>query len=160
MLDLLTQSDAAISFCGLYRYRLTLRWGSGPTCTFIMLNPSTADATQDDPTIRRCISFARREDCGALRVINCFALRATKPADLFAADDPIGPENDRHILAASQDADGPIIAAWGAHGSYRDRAMDVMATLSERPWCLGLTAKGQPRHPLYVRGDAPLIRFN
>ena len=113
MLDLLTEADAVISDCERYRYRLTRRWDDGPTCTFIMLNPSTADARKDDPTIRRCIGFARREGCAALLVINCFAFRATKPADLFAAEDPIGPENDRHIMAASLDADGQVIAAWG-----------------------------------------------
>ena len=79
--------------------------------------------------------------------------------DLFAAEDPIGPENDRHIMAASLDADGPVIAAWGVRGTYRDRSMDVMACLQDHPHCLGLTKAGQPRHPLYVRGDAPLIRF-
>ena len=84
MNDLFKTSSAVLSECGLYRYRLDRRWADGPTCGFIMLNPSTADAEVDDPTIRRCIGFAKREACGALIVVNIYPLRATKPADLWA----------------------------------------------------------------------------
>lgn len=161
MLDLLNEADATavISRCGLYRYHLTRKWGRGPYALLIMLNPSTADAMQDDPTIRRCISFAKREGCGALVVVNLFAFRSPSPADMKAADDPVGPENDRYIRSAVAGAKGPIIAAWGAHGSYRGRDKAVRALVDAPMVCLGLTKAGAPRHPLYVRGDAPLIDF-
>lgn len=158
MTDLLTRSDATISECGLYRYRLTREWGAGATAVFIMLNPSTADASQDDPTIRRCVGFAKREGCGRLEVVNLFAFRATAPKDMRAAADPIGPENDAHILAAVTAADGPRIAAWGAHGGQRGK--EVGRRLRGMGLkCLGLTAALAPRHPLYVRGDAPLVAY-
>lgn len=159
MLDLPDGSAAVISPCGAYRYTLTRTWGPGKMAVFVMLNPSTADARQDDPTIRRCRGFARREGCGGLVVVNLFAFRATSPADMKAARDPVGPQNDATLIRVLDDADGPIIAAWGAHGSYRGRDREV-AGLIDAPWmCLGLTKAGAPRHPLYVKGDAPLIRL-
>ncbi|NYJ75100.1 DUF1643 domain-containing protein [Allobranchiibius huperziae] len=160
-----SSSDASICGCGRHRYRLSRRWGSkgGPTATFIMLNPSTADADVDDPTIRRCIGFARREGCTGLVVVNLYAWRATKPADLWTADDPVGPENDEAISGALRLArlhGGPVIAAWGAHarsdrvGAVRELTRGVVALT-----CLGVTEGGHPRHPLYVRGDQPLVEL-
>lgn len=98
----------------IYRYRLT-RDGAmhGSTVLFIMLNPSTADETQDDPTIRRCMAYAARWGHARLEVVNLFALRATNPMQLrLFRGDPVGPDNDRHIMEAVQDAD-IVIAAWG-----------------------------------------------
>ncbi|SFI15082.1 DUF1643 domain-containing protein [Albimonas pacifica] len=149
-------SGAVISDCGLYRYRLWRRWGAGPTCVFIMLNPSTADAKQDDPTIRRCIGFAKREGCGGLVVANLFAYRATSPKDMKAASDPVGPKNDEHLRWCADLATGPVIAGWGTHGSFMGRAAVVRRMLSGRISHLGLTAAGEPRHPLYLKGDAIL----
>ncbi len=119
-----------------------------------MLNPSTADAAADDPTIRRCIGFARAWGFGALEVVNLFAYRATRPADLFAADDPVGPRNDRFVRAAARSA-AMVVAAWGVHGTRRGRDADVLATLRilGSVHCLGTTKRGQPRHPLFVRGE-------
>lgn len=159
--DLLMETDARISECGLYRYNLWRRWGSGDICTFIMLNPSTADAHDDDPTIRRCISFAKREECEAIMVMNLFAFRATKPADMEAAEDPIGPENDVQLRDWLRSADRhgwPIIAAWGASkfAEKRGRAVASMCLMQ----CLGTTQSGSPRHPLYVKGDQPLIPYS
>lgn len=152
--------SAVLSPCGLYRYCLSRRvTASNRTATFIMLNPSTADADNDDPTIQRCIGFARAWGCGRLLVANIFAFRATKPTDMLAASDPIGPDNDRAILDAALEASlsgGPVICAWGAHGKYRDRDRDVLANLaaaSIEPMSLGETAQNLPRHPLYLRGD-------
>jgi hypothetical protein len=153
------KNAALFSPCGAYRYRLSRAWADGPTAAFVMLNPSTADATKDDPTIRRCIGFAKREGCGGLVVVNIFAFRATSPADMRAADDPIGPDNDEHIMDALVDADGPVVAAWGSLGSYRGRDHDVRLLTDVPLWCLGLTKAGAPRHPLYVKGDAPLLPF-
>lgn len=159
MPELAGNSGAIISACGLYRYRLSRYWSTGKTAVFVMLNPSTADATQDDPTIRRCIGFARREGCGGLVVVNLFAFRATSPDDMKAAADPVGPENDAHIRAVTSAADGPVIAAWGAHGSHGGRAAHVRGLIGAPLWCLSKTKAGAPGHPLYIKGDAPLIRL-
>lgn len=111
--------DATISECGRYRYDLGRTWVepgdalADTYCTFIMLNPSTADGTQDDPTICRCINFAKSWGMGGLMVVNLFAWRATKPDDLLRAADPIGPENDRYIDEACRMAQF-VVAAWGA----------------------------------------------
>lgn len=163
-------SGAVISACGAYRYTLRreisciLRWVR--PCLFVMLNPSTADAQMDDPTIRRCISFAKRESCSSLTVVNLFALRATDPRELARHPDPVGPENDRHL--AEQMAEhrlGIVIAAWGNHPMAGPRVLEVLHRLSYPSdllppiHALGLTQGGSPRHPLYVRGDQPLVRW-
>lgn len=156
----LAANGAIISDCGLYRYRLWRRWDDGPTCVFVMLNPSTADSEKDDPTIRRCIGFAKREGCGRLEVVNLFAFRATSPAAMKAAADPVGPDNDFRIREATNHPSPLVIAAWGAHGSFRRRAADVGERFGADWMCLGFTAGGQPKHPLYVRGDAPLMSLS
>lgn len=140
---------AEISPCGTYRYRLwrVLPDGDG-TVLFVMLNPSIADALVDDPTIRRCIGFAKAWGYKRLEVANLFALRATDPAHLAQATDPIGPANDfwlAHVTALAH----RTIAAWGAHSFARDRAGQV-ADLLTGARCLGVTADGHPRHPLYI----------
>ena len=143
-----------------YRYLLTRWWSDAPEAmTWIMLNPSTADASADDPTIRRCIRFARREGCGSIRVVNLFALRATHPRELsLPGRDPVGPDNDR-ILAEHAQAH-LVVAAWGAGGALNGRAREVgsrLTTAGVRLMCFGVTRDGHPRHPLYVRSDAPLV---
>ncbi len=145
---------AVLSSCGQYRYGLTRTFFTGTgTVLFIMLNPSTADAEMDDPTIRRCIGFARRWGFQELKVGNLFALRATDPRELKRVSDPIGPENDRYLMHMSGSADA-VIAAWGAHGIYRNRSQHVLGLLEGTVECLGLTKQGYPRHPLYLRADA------
>lgn len=133
-----------------YRYLLWRRWGHGGTVAFVMLNPSTADAARDDPTIRRCAGFARTWGFGGMAVVNLFALRATDPARLRRARDPVGRENDHHIAAAAATADA-VVVAWGVHGGLGARDRAVLALLAGlRPRCLGVTRAGQPRHPLYL----------
>lgn len=157
-------SDAVISPCGRYRYSLVRAWGSGGRLArFVMLNPSTADATADDPTIRRCIGFARLWGLDGLAVVNLYALRSTDPAGLWAADvDPVGPDNDRHLWAAAvhaSDAETPLVAAWGvnAKASRIEAVLDLPGM--HRLQALGITKAGQPRHPLYLRRDAQLTRW-
>ena len=122
---------AVISKCGAYRYSLTRKWSDAPLLSFVMLNPSTADAKEDDPTIRRCIGFARREGAGGLIVANLYALRSPSPEALWSARDPIGPENLQTLAglaAQAVDQSFPIVCAWGAHArkrSNRRRAADV-----------------------------------
>lgn len=161
-------SDALLSDCGTYRYTLGRNLGHSLTlvnkpCLFIMLNPSTADASLDDPTIRRCMGFARREGCTFLTVVNLFALRSTDPDVLSQHDDPVGVENMTHIgreLRRHNPALGHlVIAAWGAHPMARHHGVRaIRGRLHEAgALCLGMTKDGEPRHPLYLRADAPLI---
>ena len=118
-----------------------------------MLNPSTATEAANDPTIERCERRSRAMGFGALDVVNLFAFRATRPADLFAAEDPVGPECDR-VLAEAAAGAGLIVAGWGIHGARHGRDGQVAALLAAHPLtCLGVTKAGQPRHPLYVGYD-------
>lgn len=158
------ERTAVISACGAYRYSLTRRWSEAPLLPFVMLNPSTADAKEDDPTIRRCIGFARREGAGGLIVANLYALRSPAPEALWASRDPIGPENWRMLVGLAAQAIAPslpIICAWGAlaRQDQIDGALRMFQTAGARLACLGRTQRGAPRHPLYVRGDQPLERF-
>ncbi len=158
------EHNAAMSYCGRYRYLLTRQIGPGlATATFVMLNPSTADATNDDPTVRRCIGFARRWGCGRLRVLNLFALRATNPAQIRRVADPVGPENrDWFVRALANVQDGPVICAWGVHGEHMGQDRVVLGWLAEigaEPMALGTTKRGHPKHPLYLRNMVTVVPF-
>jgi hypothetical protein len=148
---------AVLSPCGRYRYALSRRWATGGRAViWLMLNPSTADAHRDDPTLRRVTGYARAWGYSALTVVNLYAYRATDPRALFTASDPIGPGNDAHIRRAAETGER-IIAAWGAH-ARPDRIAAVLALLeharaTDRVHALALTASGQPKHPLYLRAD-------
>lgn len=148
------KGGARLSPDGAYRYELTREWTEyGRYITWIMLNPSTADADRDDPTIRRCITFSRRWGYGALRVVNLFAFRATDPRALLGVEDPVGEENDESIKQAVG-ASYRTICAWGSNPAARERAEEVRRLLCfSKLYCLGRTMYGAPRHPLYVRGD-------
>ena len=117
---------------------------------FIGLNPSTADETNDDPTIRRCIRFAKRWGYSGLCMMNLFAFRATSPEDMKAIEnrDPVGPDNDRALIDIAEDAD-VIVAALGTHGKYMGRDEEVKAMLPQLHY-LRLTKDGFPSHPLYL----------
>jgi hypothetical protein len=142
-----------------YRYSLTRSTGfpNELAVNFVGLNPSTADETRDDPTIRRCVGFARRWGYGVLVMTNLFAYRATRPIDLYSAaknGDVIGPENDPYLCAEAARA-GLVILAWGAGGAWGGRGRKVRAMLREATagrgiWALSLTLDGEPRHPLYL----------
>ncbi len=168
------EKRALLSNCGRYRYWLTRTWDEGAIALrVIMLNPSTADADLDDPTIRRCMAFARREKFGGIVVCNLFALRATDPTALATAEHPIGPLNDQWLadfmdapqaaFAAGAPHQPPmILAAWGADRFARGRAKDVLKMAALRHVdlrCLGQTKDGAPRHPLYVKGTQPFEVF-
>lgn len=154
------ERSAILSPCGLYRYRLTrelprlVTLGGG--VAFVMLNPSTADAHVDDPTIRRCLRFARDWGYERLDVVNLYALRATDPQDLRDSEDagvdPIGPENDRHVTETVRDA-SLVVCAWGGNAKP-DRARHVVNLIlaaGKTPHALKLTKLDrQPAHPLYL----------
>ena len=159
--------DAPAVIDGPYRYSLT-RGGwmpGGPPLVFVMLNPSTADAEKDDQTIARCRNRAirgARVQFGRLVVVNLFALRARNPAELKDHPDPVGPGNDEWITAAARLPGAVVVAAWGGGPAprLRHRDLDVLDLLDGADlWCLGRTADGAPRHPLFVPRTAPLRRF-
>lgn len=159
-------ATATFSADRTYRYALTRRWDTDwPMAVFIMLNPSTADAFEVDPTIRRCISFARSWHAGGILVLNLFALRSTDPHALYKHADPVGCDNDavlRWVLSVDHEPVGPVVAAWGVHGTHRGRGNKVMRLLQDRlvkPLCLGVTKEGHPRHPLYLPNGTPAVEF-
>lgn len=161
--------SAIFSPCGLYRLRLdrVIDMLGGPTIGFCLHNPSTAGVENEDPTSRRGIGFARAWGASRLVYVNPWAGRATKPADLWRMADPIGPENDQHILEAAAECartGGFMVVAWGAVSppaamrlavKERLRAVEALIrTAGCELRALGVTANGSPRHPLYVRADA------
>lgn len=164
------RQSAVLSEDQAYRYSLVRRWhfpglldleSANLPATFIMLNPSTADGTLDDPTVRRCVGFARTLECSGIVIANLYAYRATQPADLWRAEDPVGPEADRFIALAaerSRSTGAPLIAAWGAH-ARPDRVAHVLKLVDAagaRLTVIGTTKAGAPRHPLYLPGTAAL----
>lgn len=150
--------SAVLSPDGRYRYALHRVWDeTKPPVLFIGLNPSTADAERDDPTIRRCVRFARDWGYGGLAMGNLFAWRATNPADLPADGTAVGPDNDAWLARLHQDA-GLVVAAWGAHPLATARAGAVISAIPTL-YALGVTASGAPRHPLRLRADTPYARW-
>lgn len=148
----MSDSWATISKDGKYRYLLGRRVSDSPSrLLFIMLNPSTADATRNDPTIRRCMGFAQQWGFGLLQVANLFAYRTASPAELRSASDPVGADNQATLHSAMQDACLTVLA-WGNHGAYMNRSAAVvdLALSATLPHHLGMTMKGQPKHPLYL----------
>lgn len=146
-------AGAELSPCGRYRYRLWRHWDwSLPAVVWVMLNPSTADATKDDPTLRKCVALSLSWGYGGLVLVNLFALRSPNPNLLLTSPDPVGPWNDSHIRAACTGAD-LIIAAWGNWGSTHGRDRKVRGMLREdstKLHYLTMTGEGQPGHPLYL----------
>ncbi len=149
-------STAVYSDCDRFRYLLTRTWDPGaPKALFVMLNPSTATETQNDPTVERCERRARALGFGAFRVTNIFAFRATDPRVMRAQEDPVGPGNDAAISDSARWANR-IICAWGTHGAHLDRGSQVEALLRRLGHPLhhlGLTKAGHPTHPLYITYD-------
>lgn len=152
---------ATFSPCGTYRYWLERTWSScGDYLNFVMLNPSTADAEINDPTIRKCIGFAQRWGYIGLHVVNLFALRSTDPRALKRHADPIGPVND-HYIEASMLSSPRTIVAWGNGGNLNDRAKQVRELLAKcrTVEALRLNQDGSPAHPLYIPYDVVPVPF-
>lgn len=157
----MTARSALISPDQIYRYRLERSWSNvDPLLGWCMLNPSTADASVDDPTIRRCVRFSKDRGYGGIVVVNLMAYRASSPLDLLRAQDPRGPLNDEALReAAFLFKFGSIVCAWGlkAPAGVANRALKIFDGVSLL--CLGLTKEGHPKHPLYVRADQPFIPY-
>jgi len=155
--DLSLASGARFSGCRHYRHLLWRSWApERGAITFIGLNPSTADADRDDPTIRRCRTFADDWGYGALIMVNLFDYRATRPSDLKRKRAPRSRCNDAVVIDSCRAAER-IVAAWGGHGTHRDRARDVRRQLDAAglsAGCFGIGGHGEPLHPLYQRRKA------
>ena len=152
---------AIFDFNDRYRYSLWRAWSAHhPRIAFVLLNPSTADEQRNDPTIRRCMGFARAWDFASMEVVNLFAYRATDYRELFRVSDPIGEENNRFLMQAVERCSA-VVVGWGTKGTLLDRDRQVMSLLTGRNdvYCLGITKDGQPRHPLYTKGNTILVPF-
>ncbi|PNL54101.1 DUF1643 domain-containing protein [Enterobacter hormaechei] len=150
---------AVFSDCKQYRYSIARTWDeTKPYAVFIGLNPSYADAEQDDPTLGRCISFAQRWGMGGVRIVNLFAFVHTNRFEMMKAADPVGADNDLYIVETVVNA-GVVVAAWGNEGRHLQRSAAIRALLPADTKCFKINAKGEPKHPLYVHGDTALIPF-
>lgn len=157
------ENDAVISDCGAYRYLLRRVWDhKKPRALFVMLNPSTADARKDDPTIRSCVRLVTALGYGSLEVVNVFGYRATNPKELTVAADPIGPDNEKIVMSAINRCD-VVICAWGAHPMAERNTTFLRGHIqSRRPtaYCFGKTKGGAPKHPLYIKSGTELEAYN
>lgn len=162
--DLSTESGALFSPCRTYRYLLWRTWDSLPMfpdpadrIAFCGLNPSTADENINDPTIRRCIGFAKRWGYRGIVMLNLFGLRSTQPEGLKRTSDPVGPDNDEWLRWASSRV-ALTVCCWGSFSMAAHRATAAKRLLGDTR-CLGTNADGQPKHPLYLPNSSELIKF-
>jgi hypothetical protein len=157
-----TEYGAIFDVNGMYRYSLWRSWSAyNPRIVFVLLNPSTADEQKNDPTIRRCMGFARAWNFGSLEVVNLFAYRATDYRELFKVSDAVGAENN-YFLTQAVERCSTVVLGWGIRGTFLNRDRQAVSLLAGRndPYCLGISRDGQPRHPLYVKGDTNLEPFS
>lgn len=155
----MNKNTAKLSACRKYRYALWRTWDdSKPRVMFIGLNPSTADETVDDPTLVRCMNFARDWGYGGVCTANLFAFRATDPAAMKQASDPVGADNDKWLKKLASEA-GLIIAAWGNDGRFMDRSSAVIKMMPAMQ-CLKINSSGEPAHPLYQPKSRKPVRFS
>lgn len=153
------EKKANISKDKIYRYTLSRTWDSTKfTVLFIGLNPSIADENIDDPTITRCINFAKDWGYGTLLMAILFAFRSTYPKEIYLIDDPIGKDNDYYLLECVKQSD-LIIACWGNNGTYMDREK-IIKELVPNLYCLQKNKNGTPHHPLRLPRDINPISFN
>ena len=133
-----------------YRYSLTRIWDEDADhVLFICCNPSTADARNDDPTLIKCVHYAKRWGYGGVSMANLFAYRATKPKDMLSSKDPIGVDNDKWLRKLFKGA-GLVVAAWGNYGKHMARSEKIRQEFSNL-YYLKLNASGEPSHPLYLK---------
>lgn len=159
--------NTIFSPCRRYRYVLWREWGDllNPSTAFVQfigLNPSTADETLDDPTIRRCVQYAKDWGYGALCMTNLFAFRATDPKVMIKEPDPEGPENIKHLADVAAQA-SVIVCAWGKDGKHQAQDAAVRQYLrcvtGVNLHCLGTNGDGTPKHPLYLKKTLVPVPF-
>lgn len=154
---------AVFSPCRTYRYVLWRAWGPPPYMMIVGLNPSTADENNDDPTIRRCIGFAKREKMGALCMTNVYAYRETDPRVMLNRSwgtNVVGPDNGRWLAECAKKA-ALIVCAWGKHAQGREAksALSILRENNQAVMCFGTNKDGTPKHPLYLAADTPLLNY-
>lgn len=157
--------SAQFSPCRTWRYTLLRQWNAKPVLVWLLLNPSTADESRDDPTIRRCIGFSMNHGYGGLVILNLFAYRATNPKCLMDAADPVGPENDDWIIKCVLWRD--VVCAWGNEPVRRGNeklapripAVRRLLLRASAIFCLRQTGAGQPEHPLYIPAKQSLTPY-
>ncbi|MES2590879.1 MAG: DUF1643 domain-containing protein [Bacteroidota bacterium] len=164
MNDTFFKSGATLSECRKYRYALWRIWDTDKdNIMFIGLNPSIADETKDDPTTRRCVQFAKDWGYGGVYLVNLFAYRTKSPSDLWVAPFPISEPKDPSVndnwLKGTAEHCTKIVFSWGNDGDLNQRYIEVQKMFPES-FCFGLTMSGQPKHPLYISGDTPLLPFS
>lgn len=150
--DLDADSVAVFSGCERYRFTLRRRWAAGLLMNWVMLNPSTADETKNDPTVERCCRRAYRSGYGGVIITNIFSLRSTDPKAIYEESDPVGAGNDEAIVASAKEC-GLVVCGWGNHGNHLGRGQHVLSSLlaaDVQPLSLKMTASHQPGHPLYI----------
>ena len=153
------QKAAVISECGKYRYSLSRVWDQNKNCVlFILLNGSTADAERDDPTVRRCMGYAKAWGYGGFYIGNLFAFRSTDPKEMKKAIDPVGPENNAYLVSLS-DKCGLVVCGWGNHGRFKNRDKRVKRLIPKMLHCLEKSKDGNPKHPLYLKKNLVPILF-
>jgi len=154
--------NAIISPCKRYRYQLERSWSAqtsrNSTVTFIGLNPSTADITKDDPTIRKCMAFAKAWQFKKLFMVNLFSWRATNPNELMEAKNPIGSLNDKYLDEAVSRST-LVVACWGEYGTFMGRSDDVRGRYPRRLSCLSTNQSGEPTHPLYLPATLEPVKW-
>ena len=162
--DELVASRTIFNSARTHRYTLYRHWGLGSDyCAFIGMNPSGADVLHDDRTVAKCCRLAKRWGYDSLYMLNAFALRSTKPEELYEAADPIGPDNDLYIREIASKA-ALVVVAWGKPARHLNRDQQVAALLQQacapnRVKCFALNNDGTAKHPLYVKEDSELIAF-
>ena len=154
------KKDAILSDCKKYRYWLSRTWDeSKPLIGFIGLNPSTADHIDDDRTISRCINFAKSWGAGGFYMMNLFAYRATAPLNMMEAEEPIGMENNNYLQELKNKVE-KVVICWGDNGRHNGRSKEVLSLLDQGDlYCITINKSGEPKHPLYIKGDAQLIPY-
>jgi len=146
------KTDAKLSECRKYRFALWRTWNEEkPYVMIIGLNPSTADEIENDPTITRCINFAKSWGFGGICMVNLFAYRATSPSEMMSSNDPVGAENDKWLTMLAKDA-GIVVAAWGNDGTHLDRSSKIKKLLPNLHY-IKMNKSGEPAHPLYLKAD-------
>lgn len=158
------KGDAVFSPCGLYRYSLTRKLDNpyGFPCLFVMLNPSTAYAVKNDPTVRRCMLYANKEQFSSLTVVNLFAYRAANPKKLLSVEDSTGPDNKiavKAFIEYTKRENGFVVFGWGAFPLATKYWVFIVGTEVKEAYCLGKTKDGLPQHPLYVPDNQKLERW-
>lgn len=157
-------TGATFSSCKKYRYLLYRLWDNFENgfCIFIGLNPSTADENNDDPTIRRCVDFAKRFKYSGLYMLNLFGYCSTDPKELLKINDPVGKWNNKVIKEICENNNGYKICCWGNYGSFKNRGVQLINFLDHfdiNLHCFGFTEKNEPKHPLYLSKESKLEKI-